>query len=291
MIEITNEAKVLFPKIKATKLDIINYYKAVATHILPHLKNRPLAMEKYPNGVSKEGFFQKQKGEYFPKFVSHKPVKREKQSPIDMVIVNSEKTLLYLANQACITFHPFLSSFPNLQKPNRMIIDLDPPAGKFNLAKDAAKEIKKLLDQLSISGFVLLTGSKGIHIVIPVKGENFEQTRNFAKKIGQYLSIIDPKKYTTNVRKDKRMGRLFIDYLRNSFAQLSVAPYSLRKTADGSIAMPISWEELTSVTSSAKYTLSNYKQTLNKNPWSGMSRSAKSLVSAEKKLDNLIESF
>ena len=139
-------------------------------------------------------------------------------------------TLLYVVNQGSITPHVWLSKKDHLDKPDRMIFDLDPPEGNFDLVRKGARDLQDLFDELALTAFLMTTGSKGVHIVLPLDGKtSFDESREFASDVADYLAGKYPDRYTTETRKDKREGRLFIDYLRNSYGQTGVAPYSLRQ--------------------------------------------------------------
>lgn len=186
-IEITNPEKVLFPKSQITKKDLIEYYLNIADRMLPLIKDRPITMFRYPNGIAEEHFVQKNASDYFPKWIKTKSIQKEDKSHISMVICNDKKTLVYLANQACITPHIWLSRKDSLDKPDRLIFDLDPPGKNFDHVVQGAFDLKELLEnEFKITPFLMTTGSKGVHVVIPIKRELvYEKVRQFAKKIGQ----------------------------------------------------------------------------------------------------------
>lgn len=290
-VEITREDKILFPKDKFTKGDLITYYQAVASRMLPLIKDRPISMKRYPNGIKKEGFIQKKVSDYFPSWIKTKSVARKGQSKINMLICNDKSTLTYLANQACITPHIWLSKKEALEKPNRIVFDLDPPGKNFAKVIEAARDLREILEKdLKLKCYVMTTGSKGLHIVIPIKKEySFEETRAFAKKVGQLLCLEKPSKYTVNPRKSGRRSKVFIDYLRNGYAQTGVAPYALRALDGAPIATPLSWREVTSKLSPQSFHIKNIKRRFSKPcPWRGLDGKGFSLKSAIKKLDRLL---
>jgi bifunctional non-homologous end joining protein LigD len=275
-----------------TKGELVIYYKKVAPKMIALIKNRPLMMQRFPNGIKHESFFQKNAGEYFPKWIKTKSVKKEGGS-VNMVVCNDSKTLAYLANQACITLHIWPSQIDKLNYPDRMIFDLDPSGANFSLVVQGAKDLRCILEQqLNLKTFVMTTGSKGLHIVVPIKREwTFEKVRSFAKNVAKVLVKQDPKKYTLEHRKNKRRGRLFIDYLRNGYAQTSVAPFSIRPYEQAPVAAPLSWKELGPKLNPKSYTLKNIHTKLKSNPWKNINGCSKSLKKAEKKLNQLLEAF
>jgi len=243
-------------------------------------------MKRYPNGIKKEGFVQKKVSDYFPNWIKTKSVTRKGQTAIKMLVCNDRDTLKYLANQACITPHIWLSKKDDLNRPNRMVFDLDPPGKNFAIVIEAARDLRKLLErELGLKAFVMTTGSKGLHIVVPIKrDQTFTEVRSCARAIAQSLVEKKKQKYTVNPRKSSRRGKLFIDYLRNGYAQTTVAPYAVRALDGAPIATPLSWQEVTSKLTAQSYNLKNIKRRLSKDPWSGIERSGKSLKPVLKKL-------
>jgi len=280
-VEITNKDKILFPKDKITKGDLIAYYVKVSARMLPLIKDRPISMKRYPDGIKKEGFVQKKVSDYFPNWIKTKAVGRKEQASIKMLVCNNKDTLLYLANQACITPHIWQSKIEDLKKPTRMVFDLDPSGKNFAQVMEAAKDLRDILEHdFKLKAFVMTTGSKGLHVVVPIKkGPSFEEVRTFASEVGQILVEELPGKYTLNPRKSSRCGKLFIDYLRNGYAQTSVAPYGVRALNSAPVATPLSWRELTSPLSPQSYTLKNIGRSLAKtDPWAGFERAARKLI-------------
>jgi len=288
-VEITHVDKLLFPKDKITKADLIKYYELAAKRMLPLIKDRPITMKRYPNGIKKEGFVQKSASDYFPKWIKTVSVGRKGKSAIKMVLCNDKDTLKYLANQACITPHIWLSRKDSPDCPDRMIFDLDPPGKNFALVLEAARDLRELLEKdFKLKAFVMTTGSKGLHVVVPIKREHtFDEVRGCAKAIGSLLVEKKPGKYTLNPRKTARGKKLFIDYMRNGYAQTTVAPYAVRALDGAPIATPITWREVTSSLTAQKYHLKNISKRLTKDSWSGMQRSSKSLSLIHEKIELL----
>ncbi|MCB1109374.1 MAG: non-homologous end-joining DNA ligase [Chlamydiia bacterium] len=271
--EITNADKILFPKDKLTKGDLIVYYETVASRMIPLIKERPISMKRYPDGIKKGGFIQKQVSDYFPDWIRTKAVKRKEKGTIKMLVCNNKDTLRYLVNQACVTPHIWQSTLDALKTPNRMVFDLDPPGKNFSLVIEGAKFLREVLQHdFKLKSYVMTTGSKGLHVIVPLKPQHsFEEVREFAKEVGQVLVEEDPAHYTLNPRKSGRRSKLFIDYLRNGYAQTSVAPYAVRALDGAPVAMPLSWNELTARLSPQTFTLKTIKRRLAKaDPWKGM---------------------
>jgi bifunctional non-homologous end joining protein LigD len=217
-IEISNHDKLIFPDEGLTKLDVVNYYRKISNHILPHLEDRPLSMHRYPDGINEGDFFQKDTPDYFPDWIDTIEVALKQGGTRHMVNVRDEATLLYLAGQALVTPHIWLSKRQGLQQPYRLIFDLDAAEDRFDSVQQAALAIKDILEKLEIACFAMASGSKGMHIIVPLDGKgDFEASREFARHLAQHLEKEHPDRFTTETRKDQRKGRLFIDYLRNGY--------------------------------------------------------------------------
>jgi len=243
-INITRPEKILFPDDGITKQDLIDYYRRIATWILPHLRGRPLAMERYPDGVVEPGFFQQDAPSYYPTWIKTVIVKKM-GGKVRHVVCNDTATLIYLANQACVTPHIWLSRADKLDYPNQMIFDLDPSVDNFELVKASAQALKELLDQLGLPAYLKTTGSRGLHISVPLKRrEDFDSVRAFARKAAQVVVSQEPEQRTMEQRKNMRRGRVFIDTNRNAYAQLVAPAYAVRARPGAPISTPLDWSEL-----------------------------------------------
>ena len=291
LVNTTYSDKVLFPKSGITKGDLVHYYENIADYILPYLEDRPLTMLRFPNGITKEGFFQKNASGYFPEWINKAKVKK-KGGWVNYVICNNKETLVYLANQGTITFHVTLSKLDKLDYPDKLIFDLDPSAHNFKSVRKGAHVLRNLLvEELGLSVYIMLTGSEGLHLVVPLmRIENFDEVRGFAKKVVTYMAERYPKDFTIAIRKDKRKGRLFLDYLRNSYAQTAVCPYSVRALQQAPVAMPIAWEELDKLTHSQAFNIHTVGHRLTQyvDPWKDFTKNAKILSDAKKRMELLI---
>ncbi len=286
-VETSNEEKVLFPESGFTKGDLIEYYRRIADTMLPHLRNRTLSLQRFPDGLGSDGFFQKQAGDYFPDWIERVKIKKEGGENVQVVIANAA-TLVYLANQAMTTPHVWLSRRDRLHHPDRLVFDLDPPTDDFAQVRDAAEAMLNLLDDLGLPTFIQTTGSRGVHIVVPLdRSEDFDSVREFARRVADQVAGESPDRFTTAIRKEKRSGRLFIDVNRNAYGQTAVAPYAIRARENAPIATPIRRDELDRTDLDARsYTIDNIFHRLGniQDPWEGINRRAVSLENARKKL-------
>lgn len=289
-VELSNTDKIFFPEDGITKGDLIDYYHKIASVMLPYLKDRPLVMHRFPDGINMEGFYQQEASDYFPDWIERVSVKKEGGS-ISHVVCQSTATLVYLANQACITLHVWLSRKEHLYNPDQLIFDLDPPDKDFEPVREAAQLLRKFLNELYLETFIKTTGSRGLHVVVPLdKSAGFDRVRSFARDVAETLSKLESKKLTAELSKEKRGDRVFLDYIRNSYGQTAVAPYAVRAKPGAPVATPLDWDEIADPSlNSQSYTIENMFQRLSqrKDPWEGMWRKTYSLDKAENKLSEL----
>ena len=280
-VEVSNTDKLLFKESQISKGDLIDYYEKISNIMLPHIENRPLIMHRFPNGIDEEGFYQQEASDYFPDWIDTLSVEKKEGGTVKHVLCNNKETLFYLANQACITPHIWLSKQKNVKKPDKIVFDLDPPDGKAALIVKGAKLLKRVLDEKGLTAFIMTTGSRGIHVVVPINAELvFDKVRAFARDIAETTAQKNKDILTTEQRKNKRNGSVFIDYLRNSFGQSSVAPYAVRSIKTAPIATPLDWDELSEKDfDSRKYTMNNIFQRLcnKKDPWENFDSKATSI--------------
>jgi bifunctional non-homologous end joining protein LigD len=299
-IILSHEDKIMFPNNSPkhdhiTKHDIIEYYRKIAKWMVPHMKNRPVSMLRLPEGLKGESFYQKDIPESFPAWI--KCISIPKEGGYNrMVVCNNAATLVYLANQCCITPHLWLSCCEKLNYPNRMIFDLDPSRDNdFTQICNAALKLKEILESIGLIPFVMTTGSRGLHVVVPLarnlnKNGDFDTARAFAREIAEQLVSVDPKHLTTQIRKNKRHGRIYVDVGRNAYAQTSVAPYAVRAKPLAPVATPLLWKELLDKKLTAqRYNIKNIFKRLDQNgdPWKDINLSARYLKSAKAKFEKL----
>lgn len=279
--------KVLFPGSGITKGDLIDYYRRIAPVALPYFRDRPLSMQRFPDGIAAEGFFQKNVADYFPDWIGRVTLPKEGGS-VTYVVANDAATLVYLANQACITPHLALARCDRPHHPDRMIFDLDPSDEDFSKVRRAAREVRSLLAELGLASFVQTTGSRGLHVVVPLDGAaDFEQVRDFAGSLARRLAEREPDRLTVEQRKDKRGSAVFLDYLRNAYGQTAVAPYAVRPKEHAPVATPLRWDEVgASDLHPRRYTVGNIFMRLGQmdDPWAEMERCRQGLDEAVARL-------
>jgi bifunctional non-homologous end joining protein LigD len=289
-IEISNEDKVLFPDDGITKADLVTYYREIAATMLPYMKGRPVMMQRFPDGIGRPGFYQKDTGRELPEWI-HRVTVKKVGGDVTHVVCDDAASLVYLANLACITPHVWLSRADKLDLPDQIIFDLDPSHDDFSAVRRAARDLRTLLDELGLPAFVKTTGSRGLHVVIPlVRRANFDAARAFARGVALVLVSRDPEHMTIEARKEKRKGRLLIDVMRNSYAQTAVAAYAVRAKPGAPVSTPVTWEEVgSSRLTSDRYKLRNVFRLLAQrpDPWAGMFRQARSLTQPVRRLEQL----
>jgi len=246
IVEITNPEKLLFPNDGITKWQLVDYYRRIAPTMLPYLRGRPLVMERYPDGIYNPGFFEKNAPSYYPDWIEIVPLRKE-GGIVRHVVCQDAATLVYLANLAVITPHAWLSRFDKPEIPDQMIFDLDPSDGDFKAVCAAAKGLHERLKKQGLTAFVKSTGSRGLHVLVPLsRRANFDQVRAFAREVATRFAESDPEHLTTEVRKNKRRGRIFVDTARNAYAQTAAPPYAVRPRDGAPVATPLNWDELES---------------------------------------------
>ncbi len=243
-VKITRLDKVLFPDDQITKRDLINYYRRIAPWMLPHLRGRPLTLERFPDGIDKTRIIQKASSSYNPAWVKTVTVKKV-GGTVRHVVCENEATLAYLANQACVTPHIWLSRSHRLDYPDQMVFDLDPSDDNFRLVKETAQSFRKILEELGLPAYLKTTGSRGLHVVVPLKRQDgFDSVRSFARRVAQAVVDADPEHRTLEQSKAKRRGRVFLDTNRNAYGQTVACAYAVRARRNAPVSVPVDWHEL-----------------------------------------------
>ena len=292
-IEISHPDKVLFPDDGVTKGELAHYYEQVAKWMLPHIKGRPLSLQRFPAGIGQRGFFHKDAPDYFPAWVRRVEAAKHGGS-VTHAIASDVRTLVYLANQNTITPHVWLSRADRIDRPDRLVIDLDPaPKSDFADVRRAARDAGEMLREVGLEPFAQVTGSKGIHVWTPIQRRaDFDHVKEFADGLAELLAARDPDALTTEFRKAQRGGRILVDVLRNRYAQTVVPPYAVRPRAGAPVATPIEWEELSdSKLRPDKWTVRTVLRRLDEkgDPWAEIGAHARGLSAPKKELNALLD--
>jgi|SRR5271157_507907 len=277
-IKVTNHDKVLFPEDGITKGELVEYYKNIAGRMLPEIRGRPLTLQRFPDGIDKEGFFQKSASDYYPEWMETAALEFKKGIQ-HQTVCNNEAAIVYLASQAVITIHEMLSRMDKLLYPDRMVFDLDPGENDFSLVVHAARHVKKTVEDLGFKAFVMTTGSKGLHVIMPLdRSADFDAVHEYARHLSIRMAKDDPERLSAEIVKEKRGNRLFLDYMRDTFGQTHVAPYSVRPKKGAPVAMPVTWEELDDIEPQS-YNIRNVFERLEKkgDPWKDMDKYARGI--------------
>ncbi len=285
----THAERLVFPDAGVSKGDVVDYYRAVARWMRPTIKDRPLTLQRFPHGVDEKGFVQQDISRSNPPdWVEQVAVPRQSGGSVTHVVDGGTDTLAWLANHGCVSLHMWTARRDDLDHPDLVVFDLDPSGDDFAGVRDTALATRELLAELGLSPFVQTTGSQGLHVVAPVSdAPDFDTVRDFARDVAALLVAADPDRRTAEMRKSERRGRLYIDIMRNGYAQTMVAPYSLRARGHPSVATPLMWEELSDDRlRSDRYDLWSVQERLEEvgDPWHGMSRAARPLADARQRI-------
>lgn len=283
-IEISHPDKILFPEADISKADMANYYARIASYLLPTVSKRPLTLRRYPEGIHGEGFYNKHAPDYFPVFIERFSIPmHHKTGKIQMVSANKTEDLVYFAGQNTIEIHMGLSKIDTINKPDQIIFDFDPSDDDFDKVRHAALALKEMLDKFGLRSFVKTTGSRGVHMHLPIEVHHtFSSVKEIAKKLAEKLHEKCPELTTMEHRKNKRGNKVFIDYLRNDYGMTAIAPYSLRAHKDASIATPIDWDELADKSLGPRsFTLENIFRRLaqKRDPWQDFEKNNQTIQS------------
>ncbi|MGC0373686.1 non-homologous end-joining DNA ligase [Streptomyces sp. SAI-229] len=288
-VEIRRPEKVLFPgggnAGEYTKGDLVDYHRAVAPFMLPHLRGRPLMLDRRPDGIDGPTFMQKNTPDGYPDWITRAEVAKE-DGTVTHTVCDDTATLLYLVDQASITLHRWLSRTDRTDHPDRLVFDLDPSGDDFETVREAARLLRELLDELELPSALMTTGSRGLHVVVPLSGtQDFDDVRAFAREAADTLVAAHPDRFTTAARKKDRGDRLYLDVQRNAYAQTAVAPYTVRALPGAPVAVPVSWDQLDDPDLHARrWTVADAVEQARTDPWAGLPGRGRSLGPARRRL-------
>jgi bifunctional non-homologous end joining protein LigD len=289
-VTVTHADRVVFPDIGLTKGELVDYYRRIAPHALPHLQGRPLTMQIFPKGAAEPGSFVKERRAHYPEWVGSADVpvsdatRKRRTNGLVMPVVDAEDALVYLANQGMVTPHVWLSRADRPDHPDRMVFDLDPSDDDFALVQRTALELRDVLTDLGLVPYVKTTGSRGLHVTVPLdRSATTAEVGAFADAVAADLVTRHPDRLTTEFSKAERGGRLFLDVLRNRPSQTEVAAYGVRARPGAPVATPLEWDEVRdrSLTSD-RWTVRNVFRRLARrtDPWEGLDDDARPLPQA-----------
>ncbi len=278
-VSITHPDKVFWPDEGHTKGDLAEYYRSVFPRLQPYLQDRLLTLERCPDGMRGQCFYQREAPKGLPRGTPTQRV-RDQTGSTTYVVGGKVETQLALVNLGCIPVHTWLSRRRAPHRPDWLCFDIDPTSGEFSDAAQAARLVKKRLDDLGLKSFPKTSGSRGLHVFVPIKpGPDNDGVLAFAEAFARILADAHPKELTVAARVRARRGRVYLDPFRNAFAQTVVAPFSVRRRPKAPISMPLDWSEVTPRLDPARFNLSNYERWLDgPDPWKDIFRHRQSLA-------------
>lgn len=279
--------RVIYPDDGITKLDVAHHYAAVAPAMVPHLRGRPLALECYPQGIAEDGYFLKDVPEHYPGWIRTVTVPKREGGTLRQAVAGNAATMVYLAGQNMITPHIWTARADRLERPDRLIFDLDPPDGADVAGvRAAAWMLGDVLRAGGLEPFAMTTGSRGLHVVVPIRRSTpTDEVRAFARDLAEEVAAAAPDALTTAQRRAARGRRIYLDVARNGYGQHAVAPYALRPLPGAPVATPLRWEELDDEALHAqRWTIRNIGERLEAagDPWEDIARRARSLGPARR---------
>lgn len=242
----THPERVVFPDDQITKGEVVDYYAAVAERIVPHLAGRPLTLERFRKDIAAGGFYQQGRPDHFPDYVPRIDLIRADGEQGHHTGADSPAAVVYLANQGVFTFHAWPATLPNLERPDRLVLDLDPSSDDFAAVRTAALSLRAVLtDEFGLHSVPLLTGSRGVHVIVPLdRSQTWEEIWPITKRIGAAHVATAPDELTRARYKSQRRGRLFVDTGRARRGHTAIVPWTVRARATAPVATPITWAEL-----------------------------------------------
>ena len=282
---ITNPDKVFWPDEGYTKLDLARFYDAVFPKLKPYVADRMLTMERCPDGLRGECFYQKEAPKNLPPGTPTQAIKHSNRN-VRYVVGGSLETQLALVNLGCIPVHVWGSRAGHERQPDWMVFDLDPSSKEFAAVARAALLVKEALDQLDLVSFPKTSGSRGLHVFVPLRvGPDFDEVLRFAREICERLAAAHPRELTVEQRIENRGNRVYLDSFRNSFGATVVAPYSVRRRPGAPFSMPLRWSEVKPSLVPSDFNIGNYEKRLAaRDPWEDFFASRQSIKSAAKEL-------
>jgi bifunctional non-homologous end joining protein LigD len=288
-VPVSSPDRVVFDGAGLTKLDLARYYADVAGAMVPHVRDRPLALHTFPKGVSGEGYFAKNEPRHFPDWIATVDVPKREGGTIRQVLANDAPTLVYLAGQNAVALHVWTSRADRLERPDRLVFDLDPTVQDFAEVRAAARETGELLRDIGLVPYTMTTGSRGLHVVAPLQRRaDYEEVHEFGRAVADRLASEHPDRLTSEFRREKRGDRIYLDMNRNGYGQHAIAAYSPRALPGAPVATPLEWAELDDPALDPQgWSIITVRERLAErggDPWAGIARDARALGGPRKAL-------
>lgn len=271
-VQFTHEDRVMFPEVGATKGDVLRFYQQIAPRLLPHLKDRPVTLERVPGGLVEGAprFWQKNTPEHYPKWIRRVNLPSERGEDVNYVLVNDEPTLLYLVNQGAVCFHTFLSRVQDLDRPDYVLFDFDPSGAPFAQVVTVAKKVRQVLEAQKADAYVKTSGKSGLHVLTSwIEKGGYDEARAWAMSVAEEVISATGEIATTERLKSQRHGRVYLDVIQNARGHHAVPPYVLRVTPEATVSTPLEWDELTAKLNPKRFdlfTIFNRLKKLKKDP-------------------------
>lgn len=291
-IKISNPTKIYWPKEGYTKLDLISFYKDISDCILPHLKDRPQSLHRQPNGISDKGFFQKDVDELTPEWIETVRIPSDsKDKDIRYILCQNIETLIFMVNWGCVEINPWNSRIQSLDSPDYVVFDLDPLGVQFDRVVEVALELRTIFESIEIPSYVKTSGSRGMHIYVPLKpGYTYEQAQQFSKIVELIVNSKLPSITSLERSLSKRKGRVYLDYLQNSRGKTMASVYSVRPKPGATVSTPLSWDEVNKRLDPSWFTIKTLSKRLDKfgDLWDGMEDEGINMQESIERLNNFL---
>jgi len=268
-VKFSHTDRVMFPQSGFTKGDLLAYYDSVASLLIPHLRDRPVTLERLPEGLSGKAaphFWQKNSPDFYPDWIPRFPLKNEAGKTVNYALVNDRRSLLYLVNQGTVTFHPFFSRVKSLDRPDFVLFDIDPHQSTFASAIATAKALRDVLKEEDVEGFLKTSGKSGLHVLTKWAKGSFEQARAWAAGIAKRVVERIPKIATTERSIRARGRKVYLDVEQNALGKHVVPPYVVRPTPTATVSMPLKWTELNARLDPGKFNIMSAMKRLKGKP-------------------------
>lgn len=277
-VEITHGDRVVFPDVSLTKRDVVEYYRRVADRMMPHLRDRPLVLYRFPDGLDGDGFFQKQTPTGLRESLATASVPRRRGGAVEHAVVcDDADDLLRIVNQGAFEIHALLTHATTPDRPDQIVLDLDPSTDDIEPVIEAARATRAVLADLDVASFVKSTGSRGVHVHILLDAEtDIDDVHDLSRRLAELIVAEDPDAFTVAQRRNDRGERVYIDWLRNGYGQHAVVPYSVRARPRAPVSLPMDWDEVTAANFDPQaFTVANAFRRLaqKRDPWEAMDSS------------------